>query len=70
MRCFHSADQSDPLQNRQFRRRWHEQPMTSRELAHKAAVEAGQGATAILGSLSRRPSRSTARKRRVDERGP
>ena len=51
MRYFHSADQSDPLQNRQFRRRWHEQPMTSRELAHKAAVEAGQGRHRYPGRL-------------------
>ncbi len=43
MRLVHSADQSDPLQNRQFRRRWHEHPMTPRELAHRANVEAGQG---------------------------
>ena len=30
------ADQSDPLRNRHFNRRWSERPLTSRELEHAA----------------------------------
>lgn len=38
-----SVDHSDPIQNRQFRRRWTEKPTTSREMQHLADLEAAHG---------------------------
>ena len=38
-----AVDQSDPSSNRQFRRRWTEPRMTSRELQHLADLEAAHG---------------------------